>query len=93
VLLRYNETMPVVSRIDVHESERVVVLQEFESWHLPDDDFAENAVVIPFHRSSLPTKRWSLNPSPVGGFFEEQLARPAGSINGAGANEIRRRLG
>ena len=46
MLLRYNETMPVVSRIDVHESERVVVLQQFEAWHLPDNDFAENAVVI-----------------------------------------------
>jgi len=43
--------------------------------------------------SSLPTKRWSLNPLPVGGFFEEQLARPAGSINGAGANEMWRRHG
>src|SRR5215831_17001567 len=50
VLLRYNEAMPVVSRIDVHESERVVVLQQFEAWHLPDNDFTEYAVVIPFHQ-------------------------------------------
>jgi hypothetical protein len=32
-------------------------------------------------------------PAGAGGFFEEQLGRPAGSINGAEANEIRRRHG
>jgi quercetin dioxygenase-like cupin family protein len=32
-------------------------------------------------------------PADAGGFFEEQLGRPAGSINGAEANEMRRRHG
>jgi hypothetical protein len=32
-------------------------------------------------------------PAGAGGFFEEQLGRPAGSIVGAEANEIRRRHG
>src|SRR5258705_12186038 len=32
-------------------------------------------------------------PAGAGGFFEEQLNRPAGSINGAEANEIRQRHG
>jgi quercetin dioxygenase-like cupin family protein len=32
-------------------------------------------------------------PAAAGGFFEERLARPAGSINGADAHEIRRRHG
>jgi len=43
VLLGYNETMPVTSRIDIHECERVVVLQQFGAWHLPDNNLAENA--------------------------------------------------
>ena len=32
-------------------------------------------------------------PAKAGGFFEERLGRPEGSINGAEANEIRRRHG
>ena len=32
-------------------------------------------------------------PAGAGGFFEERLGRPAGSINGEEANEIRRRHG
>ena len=32
-------------------------------------------------------------PAGAGGFFEEQLARPAGSANGPEANEMRRRHG
>jgi quercetin dioxygenase-like cupin family protein len=32
-------------------------------------------------------------PAGAGGFFEEQLARPAGSTNGPEANEMRRRHG
>jgi quercetin dioxygenase-like cupin family protein len=32
-------------------------------------------------------------PAGAGGFFEEQLGRPAGSINGEDANEMRRRRG
>ena len=32
-------------------------------------------------------------PAVAGGFFEEQLARPAGSANGPEANEMRRRHG
>jgi hypothetical protein len=41
--------MPVISWIDVHESERVVVLQQFGAWHLPDNNLAENAVGVGFH--------------------------------------------
>jgi hypothetical protein len=32
-------------------------------------------------------------PAKAGGFFEERLGRPEGSINGAEANEMRRRHG
>jgi hypothetical protein len=35
--------------MDVHESERVVVLQELEAWHLPGNYPAEDAVGIGFH--------------------------------------------
>jgi hypothetical protein len=43
--------MPVTSRIDVHESERVVVLQKLEAWDLPGNNLAEDAVGIGFHLS------------------------------------------
>ena len=48
--------MPVTSRIDVYESERVVVLQKLEAWDLSDNDLAEDAVGIGFHSSLLPTQ-------------------------------------
>jgi exonuclease III len=44
-------TMPVTSRIDVYESERVVVLQKLEAWDLPGNNLAEDAVSIGFHLS------------------------------------------
>ena len=51
VFLRQNKTMPVISRIDIHYGECVVVLQKPKTWHLPGNDFAEDAVGIGFHLS------------------------------------------
>ena len=43
----------------------------------------------------IPTGRvlFLYTPAGAGGFFEEQLDRPAGSANGPEANEMRRRHG
>src|SRR6516162_9285482 len=54
VLLRQNETMPVISRIDVHDCERAIVLQKLKARHLPGNDLAEDAVSIGFHLCLLP---------------------------------------
>jgi hypothetical protein len=61
MVLGYNEAMPVISRIDVHESERGIVLQEIEAWELPNNDLAEDAVGVGFHLS-LPIRQFSSLP-------------------------------
>jgi len=52
--LRDNETMPVIGRIDVHERERFVILQQFEARHLTSDDFTKrNYALAKPNRQSL----------------------------------------
>jgi hypothetical protein len=51
MFLRQNETMPVISRIDIHDGKRVVVLQKLKTRHLPRNNLAEDAVGIGFHVS------------------------------------------
>src|SRR6516165_5036204 len=45
--------MAVISRIVIHERERVVVLKKLKAWDLSGNDHAENALGIGSH-SSLP---------------------------------------
>src|SRR6516225_4962371 len=61
VILGDNETMSITSRVNVHESKRVIILQKLETWHLPGNDLAENAVGICFHLCSRNSKA-SLGP-------------------------------
>src|SRR4051794_19347329 len=56
VLLGEDETMPVVSWKDVHDGERVFVLQKLEACALPKNDLAEDAIWVSFHLSSTPSR-------------------------------------
>jgi hypothetical protein len=35
--------------IDIHESQRVIVLEEPKTWDLSGDDLTEHAILIPLH--------------------------------------------
>ena len=51
-------TMPVTSRIDVHESERVVVLQKLEAWDLPGNKSRRRCSWHRFSSISLQTANY-----------------------------------
>jgi len=55
--------MTVISRVDVHESECIVVLQYFKARHLSGDDLAKDAVGISFHIFPRKPGRVPLNQS------------------------------
>src|SRR5689334_23661282 len=49
--------MPFISRIDVHDCERAIVLQKLKARHLPDNNLAEDAVSISLHLCLLSKPR------------------------------------
>src|SRR5260370_42298833 len=61
------EAVPVMDRIDVHEGERVGVLEQLEARHRAGDDLAEDAIGNGFHGCSL---REMGSPSP---FYRREL--------------------
>jgi hypothetical protein len=56
-------------------------------------DFLEKQGKSPISCNPSTGKANWITSSKAGGFFEERLGRPEGSINGAEANEMRRRHG
>ena len=59
----------------------------------PAPHAARRAACLKAHRRRNRPCAVPLSPAGAGGFFEERLGRPTGSINGEEANEIRRRYG
>ena len=49
VLLGDHQTMPIVGRIDVHESERLLVFKHLEARNIAADYLAENAIALFTH--------------------------------------------
>ena len=45
MVFRNDKGMPVIERINVHESVSEIVFIQFESWYLAPDDLAEDAIL------------------------------------------------